>query len=138
SRLFPSPVEKKDARKERTFIDDWKEYVTDDLENHFASDVGTLLADLDNVERQEANEDGEVKAQLEVPIEHAQAWFSALNQARLMLDKKFLLFPQGEEDFRPVLEEEEAQGIDLQERLQVYMRYEFFSAVQEWLVKHAF
>jgi hypothetical protein len=137
ARLFPSPVPKKDQLREGEFLEDWSDFVTDDLETQFASDVGIVLADLDTaVPQRSTKETGERRLRLDVPIEHATPWFSALNQARLMLDQKFKLHPEGDGDFEPVLKEEQGSGLDMHERLEVYMRYEFYAALQEWLVRH--
>lgn len=137
ARLFPSPVPKKDQLREGEFLEDWGDFVADDLETQFAGDVGTVLADLDNaVPQRSTKETPERRLRLDVPLEHAQAWFSALNQARLMLDQKYKLHPENG-DFVPVLKEEHGPGLDMQERLEVFMRYEFYAALQEWLVRHA-
>jgi hypothetical protein len=138
ARLFPSPVAKKEELREGEFLEDWNDFVTDDLETQFAGDVGVVLADLDSaVPQRSTKEMPERRLRLDVPLEHAQAWFSALNQARLMLDQKYKLHPEGENEFAPVLREEDGSGLDMQERLDVYMRYEFYAALQEWLVRHA-
>lgn len=138
ARLFPSPVPAKDQLREGEFLEDWNDFVSDDLETQFAGDVGIVLADLDSaVPQRSTKEIPERRLRLDVPLEHAQAWFSALNQARLMLDQKYKLHPEGDGDFEPVLREDEDSGIDMQERLEVYMRYEFYAALQEWLVRHA-
>jgi hypothetical protein len=137
ARLFPSPVPEKDQLREGEFLEDWTNFVTDDLETHFAGDVGTVLADLDSAVPQRSTKETERRLRLDVPLEHAQAWFSALNQARLMLDQKYKLHPEGTGEFAPVLKEEHGFGLDMQERLEVFMRYEFYAALQEWLVRHA-
>jgi hypothetical protein len=138
ARMFPSPVPREDSLREGEFLEDWSDFVTDDLETQFASDVGIVLADLDSaVPQRSTKETSERRLRLDVPLEHAQAWFSALNQARLMLDQKYKLHLESDGDFEPVLREEEDSGIDMQERLEVYMRYEFYAALQEWLVRHA-
>ncbi len=138
ARLFPRPVSEKDELREGEFLEDWTEFVTDDLETQFASDVGVILDDLDNaVPQRSTKENAEPRLRLDVPLDHAGAWFSALNQARLMLDQKYKLHPDGDGEFVPVLKEEEDSGIDMHERLEVFMRYEFYAALQEWLVRHA-
>ncbi len=138
ARLFPSPVPKENELREGEFLEDWNDFVTDDLETQFAGDVGTILSDLDTAVPQRSTKDVPGRRlRLDVPLEHAPAWFSALNQARLMLDQKYKLHPGGEGGFVPVLPDDEDSGIDLQERLEVYMRYEFYAALQEWLVRHA-
>ncbi len=137
-RLFPPPIRIAADDEDDEFLDDWKDFVSAELENQFAGDVGTVLADLDNIRPHRGNKEvQEPRHLLDVPLEHARAWFSALNQARLMLDQKYNLHPGGENEFRLFLSDEESGGVDLKERLAVYMRYEFYAAIQEWLVQRA-
>lgn len=134
-RLFPSPVPKEQRLREGEFLEDWGEYVTDELDTQFAEDVGTLLADLDGVERhQGVEEDGEPRFLVRVALDHGQAWFSALNQARLMLDLKYQLHPDGA-TLELELSSDLGKGIPPHERLAAYMRYEFYALIQEWLVR---
>jgi hypothetical protein len=136
SRLFPSPVAKKEELPEGEFLEDWAEYVTEELDTQFAEDVGILLDDLDAAERQkDVDSEHATYFLLKVPVEHGDAWFSALNQARLMLDIKFKLHPEGRE-FEPEESAEVLGEVNLHERLSAYMRYEFYAFVQEWLVRH--
>ena len=138
ARLFPRPVSPKDELREGEFLEDWNEFVTEDLETQFASDVGVVLADLDNaVPQRSTKENTERRLRIDVPLEHASAWFSTLNQARLILDQKYKLHPDGDGDFEPVLREEDDGHIDMHERLEVFMRYEFYAQMQEWLVRSA-
>lgn len=135
ARLVPSPVAARDELREGEFLEDWSEFVTEDLENQFAEDVGTLLADLDGLESFTVeDEPDEQRYRVSIPLEHAMAWFSALNQARLMLDQRFLLHPGGQE-FDPHPDPDIVKGLDFSERFTAYMRYEFYAVVQEWLVR---
>jgi hypothetical protein len=137
-RLYPSPIRMAEDDEDDEFLNDWKDFVADELENQFAGDVGTVLADLDNIRPHRSTKEMlEPRHLLDVPLDHARAWFSALNQARLMLDQKFNLHPGGENEFRLFLSEEESGGVDVKDRLAVYMRYEFYAAIQEWLVQRA-
>lgn len=137
ARLFPQPVSQKDEIREGEFLEDWNEFVTEDLETQFASDVGVVLSDLDNAVPQRSTKESTKRSlRLDIPLEHASAWFSTLNQARLILDQKYKLHPDGDGDFEPVLREGEEGDLDMHERLEVFMRYEFYAAMQEWLVRH--
>ena len=135
-RLFQKPVPEKDVLPEGEFLEDWNEYVTEEMENQFAEDVGTLLADLDNTDVHHSAEEEPVEPRflVKVPMEHASAWFSALNQARLMLDQRFNLHPDGQH-LELELNSEEPGFIPQHERLAAYMRYEFYALIQEWLVR---
>ena len=139
-RLLPMPVPQDQALREGEFLEDWSEFVTDELETQFAEDVGTLLSDLDAVELHHIEEEDpepiEPRFLLKVPLDHVSAWFSCLNQARIALDQKYQLHPDGEHlqlqlDSAPVAED----GGVLHERLAAYMRYEYFALIQEWLVR---
>lgn len=135
ARLVPSPVAPQDQLREGEFLEDWSEFVTEDLENQFAEDVGTLLTDLDAVESYTLEDDpDEERFRVKVPMDHGMAWFSTLNQARLMLDQRFVLHPHGQE-FEPHPDPESIKGIDFSDRFTAYMRYEFYAVLQEWLVK---
>jgi len=78
---------------------------------------------------------------LEVPNSHADAWYSALNQARILLSQK-----QGLHEDGPVSEEMLVHAIitagekrspelrELQSRWKAYVQSQVYAVVQEWLV----
>lgn len=140
-RLHPKPVAGDDEIIEAELVQDWREIVSPELEHQFATDVGTMMADLDAVREEEGRDDeGKPLLSLDVPIAHAAAWFSALNQARLMLDQRHGLHTA---ETQSALERFDADQIaDPAEagRLRLIFiaraRYEFFSAIQEWLVRN--
>jgi hypothetical protein len=110
--------------------------VGSELEMQFAGDVGTFLSDLDEAKKYGLTPDAEENLfRLDIPIEHGQAWFSTLNQARLMLDLKHKLHVGDQPITEDVINEIHSSG-DNPARLFVLMRYEFYSWVQEWLVQH--
>ena len=133
-RMYPSPLAAREAEREEEFIGDWKEFVSSDLEMQFAGDVGTFLSDLDEAKTTGLHEEtGEKLFLLDVPLEHGSAWFSTLNQARLMLDQKHRLHPEEEVDASAFIREAPE---DDPARIFVLMRYEFYAWIQEWLVGH--
>lgn len=135
-RMLPLPISQELVEEEQDFLEDWKEYVQEEMETQFAQDVGTMLADLDAVQlHHSAGEDPlEPLYLVQVPLEHARCWFSTLNQARLMLDAKYQLHPDGEHLQLEFMDNAE-EGNDFHERLAAYMRYEFYALIQEWLVQ---
>ncbi|CAN5828295.1 hypothetical protein BH11VER1_BH11VER1_04180 [soil metagenome] len=136
ARLYPLPVSSQDTAREGEFLEDWKEYVTDELHTQFASDVGILLDDIDALEKEsDEKKEPELKFKLSVPLDHGTAWFSTLNQARLLLDQQYLLHPGGQ-DFEPDAGPESIGDLDPAQRFAAYMRYEFYAVIQEWIVKH--
>ena len=63
------------------------------------------------------------------------AWFSTLNQARLLLDLKYKLHDAEDAPEENILREQPSTDDDAA-RMLVLMRYEFYAWIQEWLVRH--
>ncbi|MEM8952981.1 MAG: DUF2017 family protein [Verrucomicrobiota bacterium] len=91
-RLFPTGAISGEEREG----DDWKELVVPDLERAFRNAIEVVNGDLAAVEQSER--EGEVFFRVKVSAEHTEHWYSALNQARLVLAEKFGL-PASEEEF---------------------------------------
>lgn len=135
-RLFPSPLAGKEELLDEEFNDDWKDLIAPELEMQFAGDVGTVLSDLDSIQPMKKTGDLEVKFyRLDVPLSHGQAWFSTLNQARLLLDLKHKLHDAKDAPEEFLVQEQSGAEVN-PERLLVLMRYEFYAWVQEWLVRN--
>jgi hypothetical protein len=141
ARLLPSPISSRDAEGEEEFIADWQEFIAPELESQFASDVGTLLADLDEVQVVADTVPGTPRHyRLDVPLEHAPAWFSALNQARLLLDSRHALHSEDVQAIVQLIQPETDDEEEMARRAQIisiFIRYEFFGFIQEWLVRYA-
>lgn len=135
-RLFPRPLTGKEELMDEEFNEDWKELIAPELEMQFAGDVGVVLSDLDAVQRIKKTGDPEVKFyRLDVPLAHGQAWFSTLNQARLLLDLKYKLHDPKDAPEETIVQEQ-SKMVNDPERLLVLMRYEFYAWIQEWLVRN--
>ena len=136
-RLYPRPISEDEAVDEEEFLNDWHEFVSDELEEKFTSDVKTLLDDLKQASPMPS--DGTPAAlagrqyELTLPVGHGGAWFSALNQARLMLDQHWHFHDENDQ-FMINLPPIELGKIDPQERMAAYLRYEIYCMIQEWLV----
>ena len=76
------------------------------------------------------DEDGNPIRRLEVPISHAQQWFSSLNQARLVMGDVHDLYDE-DGNVRP--RENEAFS-DFHHRWRIYDRSNFYALIQEWLI----
>ena len=87
-RLFSPPV--KDP--ERKICAEWKLYVEPELRRLFQSATETVASDLEQLN---GKEKPFANCTLHIPTEHAQAWLSALNQARLVIAAKYN-FDEGE------------------------------------------
>lgn len=80
ARLFSRPSAEKEICKE------WKSYVEPELLRLFRSATETVAADLAQLD---GNEKSLRNRTLRIPLEHADAWLSALNQARLVIATKY-------------------------------------------------
>ena len=81
-RLFSSPA----PASQREICAEWKLYVEPELRRLFLSATETVAADLQQL-------NGSTKpfanCTLRIPIENAEAWLNALNQARLVIAAKY-------------------------------------------------
>jgi len=82
SRLFSSPA----AGNEKEICAEWKVYVEPELRRLFRSATETVAADLQTLG---ANTKAFANCTLRIPTKNAEAWLSALNQARLVIASKF-------------------------------------------------
>jgi len=77
ARLFPNPTASDEAAN-----DDWRQVVGPELRHLFVTAGETVARDLTALM---ADESGSEESQITFPIEHVNAWMSALNEARLIL-----------------------------------------------------
>jgi hypothetical protein len=87
-RLFSLPAE----RSEKEICAEWKLYVEPELRRLFQTATETVAADLEQLK---GNEKLFANRTLRIPSKHAEAWLSALNQARLVIAAKYS-FTDGE------------------------------------------
>jgi hypothetical protein len=88
-RLFSLPAD----ASEKEICSEWKLYVEPELRRLFQSAKETVASDL-----QQLNGSGKkpfANCTLRIPKEHAEAWLSALNQARVVVAAKYS-FSEGE------------------------------------------
>src|SRR3954468_235475 len=76
-RLYSSPT----GGREPEFEEDWREYVTSDLEERFRTAQDTVQQDLAKLAIDAESGVGEVR----IPAAHLEQWMNALNQARLAI-----------------------------------------------------
>jgi hypothetical protein len=81
-RLFSAPADP--GTKE--LCAEWKTYVEPELRRLFRSATDTVAADLEQLN---GKDKPFANRRLHIPAEHADAWLNTLNQARLVLAKKF-------------------------------------------------
>ena len=80
-RIFSLPAN----GKETELCAEWKTYVEPELRRLFQTATQTVGADLKQLN---GNEESLANRTLRIPIKHAEAWLSALNQARLVIAAK--------------------------------------------------
>jgi hypothetical protein len=73
------------AKGERESCAEWKLYVEPELRKLFRTATETVAADLEQLD---GNERTFANRTLRIPAKHADAWLSALNQARLVIAAK--------------------------------------------------
>ncbi len=87
-RLFSAPL----AGKEKELCAEWKLYVVPELRKLFQSATETVRQD---VEQLQCTKKPFANCSLRIPLAHADAWLSALNQARLAIAANYQ-FSEGE------------------------------------------
>ena len=78
-RLFSAPSA---TETEKEFCAEWKVYVVPELRRHFESAAETVRQDLEQLQ---CTKKPFADCTLRIPLAHADAWLSALNQARLAI-----------------------------------------------------
>ena len=168
-RLHQNPLSDQHQPGEDSEIDelalDWEEYVAPEIQAQFQGDIDLVLSDLKAIEPltpqqlqirlggldvpEEELKDLELPNfyQLRVPTQHAEPWYSALNQARLVLTEKAQLFDaEGKETIRedwsdaeeaPILSVDASIKADwpTELRVQAYIHTRFFGGIQQWIIE---
>ena len=111
--------------KAREIREDWDHYIRPGLEEEFKSAIDDVADDLRNIA--ERTKKMSTVRTLQIPAAHAEAWLSALNQARLVLGEKYGL-PESEDDFDP-------DDDPFSERSQAHMQSWFYAYIQEFLIE---
>ena len=148
--LLPDPLSLEDSQGEEEFIEDWQEFVQPDLAAAFESDRSKVATDLESAEMSDPPEIGlpenaspEQIAMLEkfrsltwrkltISLDHVEPWYSALNQARLMMNEKHEL-AEDEARFMGNVIRETDDGME-PDRALLMTQYEFYSIVQSILI----
>ena len=118
SRIFPAPAD----ASEPDLLQDWNEYVRPELQHLFLSAKETVEADLGQLKMKVGH-----LGRFLVPMEHAELWLNALNQARLILAAKYE-FSEAE------LSALEAPKTSSQREL-VLHQINFYAAIQERIIE---
>lgn len=144
-RLFPSPLAEDTLADEDTLaqIDDWNSFVRPDLDEGFAAARAVVQVDLETVEKFPAEvvlEPEQVEyfggekelRRIVVPLEHTEAWYSVLNQARLLMNEEYDLADSSE---RFMIEMNGPESVD-EGRMLLLAQYEMYSVIQSILVEN--
>lgn len=152
-RLYQPPIDNP-SEEETSFLDDWEDFVTTGFRQEFADALAVVEADLQNCVPLDGNSDdipddeGEhgdkAYFSLQIPKAHAESWYGALNQARLVLATRFDLFDSnGDETVaiswegeRPtVMVDDSSQNPHpVETRINAFLRNQAYSFIQEWLI----
>jgi len=117
SRLYPSPT----GGRDRSFEEEWKDYVTPDLRLLFQSSIEVIRQDLASFPSDEPS----MEYSLYIPVKHLKAWINGLNQARLALAARYDVT---EEDMEEVSPENNARSLAL-------FQIHFYGILQEYFLR---
>lgn len=129
SRLLPDPLDVGATERERQkeFLEDWREIVQSDLYDGFESQRQLVETDLAQV-RSRKNGEGDRRYSLRIDSDHVEAWYSTLNQARLLLHEAHRIADLDRDPDR--LDEED------NETLLLLSQYTFYLQIQSFLVEY--
>jgi len=144
-RLTPSPLSEDSLAGVDTLelSEDWKEFIVPDLEEGFREARSLVQRDLDQVEVLPLSEwidDGEEDFDPELPqelrrvrvlLEHTDAWYSVLNEARLLLNEQHGIAGMADRLGEETVPETLPDGL-----LLLLAQYELYSVVQSILVEN--
>ncbi len=119
-RFFPTPT----AEEEEQINRDWREYVTPELRHLFEEARKIVQRDLETVEPVPGDPN---KLSIVIPLQHGDAWLSALNQARLALAERHRVTEEDMELKLPIIVRTDRDFALLQ--------IQFYGLVQEFLVE---
>jgi hypothetical protein len=118
ARLFPSPT----GASDRDLLRDWDEFVRPELRHLFVSAKKTVQEDLGSLKMKVGH-----LGRFLVPLEHAERWLNALNQARLVLAAKFEFSEAELSAFEPPK--------TFSQRELVLHQINFYAAIQERIIE---
>lgn len=121
-----------DVSDDEEVAEDWREYVQPELETRFRDEINLVAADLRKAEELAKKGRAGGLYRLKVPVEHAQTWYSVLNQARLILNEDYEI-AQTERGL--MTGEELPTAIDEQKWL-IMVQYRVYGAIQEFLLTY--
>lgn len=151
-RLFPSPLASEVLLDESAFtqIEDWDELIRPELDEGFHRDRAIVEEDLNRSESltlEDYAEDDPVREELEeadfpddlpamhrvlVPHEHTEAWYSTLNQARLLMNEEYGI---ADSDERLLVKTLGPSSVN-EDRILLIAQYELYSVIQSILVEN--
>lgn len=120
-RLFSQPSDASNSE----LCAEWKLYVEPELRRLFQTATGTVAADLAQLN---GNSKPFANSTLRIPAAHAEAWLSALNQARLVIAAKYA-FTDGE------LGDHYRSPIGSRRDLSLF-QVNFYGVLQEFILQH--
>lgn len=120
-RLFSSPV----SDPADPLAADWAEHVAPELEHLFRSATELVAGDLRSLRKERRPPDDPASYRLRIPRKHAEAWLSALNQARIVIGEK-IRYREGDRL--------DPSRIDSDPRALQIAQMDFYALLQEWLL----
>lgn len=92
-RLFPDPIREEETARSQQANDDWRDHVVPDLRQEFSRQLDVVSQDVKAAVRHSGKSG--IRYSLTIPFDHVEAWYGALNQARLVMQTRYE-FPENE------------------------------------------
>ena len=130
-RLYPGLFVEPEAQPDED--NEWDELVHPSLRSVFESALQRIQQDLGEAVPTGQKEQGDELWQIEVPADHAEAWLSGLNQARLSLAERFDLY---DDDDQPRSLPEPPTTLEQQMLWRAALQTELYGYVMEWILEN--
>ena len=125
-RLAQKPVDDPQNDEDDEINIDWSDHVLPDLQNEFAQQLDTVNLDLKAATQSESEDAEGPVFSFVIPFNHADHWFGALNQARLVMQERYR-FPENET-------EETMTRFLTEETIKPYLIDQFYTQMQAMLL----
>tara|TARA_R110002096_G_scaffold316010_12_gene510388 strand:+ start:16394 stop:16900 length:507 start_codon:yes stop_codon:yes gene_type:complete len=122
-RILPDPTD-----DDEEVVADWKEFVQPEIETQFKENLRIVSEDLDQAE--EIDHGGAQLHRIQVPVDHAETWYSVLNQARLILNEEHNI---ANAEYELFVGEQNPTELG-EKRWLLMVQYRVYGAIQEFLL----
>lgn len=113
---------------------DWDEIVHPSLRAAFEGALEVVDRDMSGAEPVDGEDGAETLWDVSIPTDHAEAWLSSLNQARLSLAERFDLYDEHGEMLGGMVDFPTGEGE--QRRWRAAVQSDLYGYLMEWILAH--